>query len=198
MSSTAEKTDPALWEKMKDEITAGDKGGAKGEWSARKAQMAVQAYKQAGGGYKGRKDAHNHLAEWTKEDLGYQVGQEVRRHPRTLSAQGSARPPDRRRVQGHHRQEARRHEEGQAVLRPTEGRREEDCALSPRRWRVDQGGALRRGEAARHPGPVDDEQGGAGEGTEEVAAPSPFPPAARAGPFPLPAGEGGSGEAAEG
>ena len=74
MSSTAEKTDPALGEKVKKEITAGDKGGEKGEWSARKAQMAVQAYKQGGGGYKGRKDAHNHLVEWGEEDWGTKSG----------------------------------------------------------------------------------------------------------------------------
>ena len=54
MAKTAEKTDPALWERVKAEITAGDKGGDAGEWSARKAQMAVQAYKKRGGGYKGR------------------------------------------------------------------------------------------------------------------------------------------------
>lgn len=74
MSSTAEKTDPALWEKVKDEITAGDKGGEPGEWSARKAQMAVQEYKKRGGGYKGRKDPHNHLVEWGEEDWGTRSG----------------------------------------------------------------------------------------------------------------------------
>ena len=74
MSETAEKTDPALWEKVKDEVTAGGKGGEKGEWSARKAQLAVAEYKKRGGGYKGRKDPHNHLAEWTKEDWGTKSG----------------------------------------------------------------------------------------------------------------------------
>ena len=74
MSSTAEKTDPALWEKVKEEITAGDKGGEKGEWSARKAQMAVGEYKKRGGGYRGRKDPHNHLVEWGQEDWGTKSG----------------------------------------------------------------------------------------------------------------------------
>ena len=41
MSETAEKTNPALWERIKAEITAGAKGGKAGQWSARKAQMAV-------------------------------------------------------------------------------------------------------------------------------------------------------------
>jgi hypothetical protein len=69
MSETAEKTDPELWEKVKDEITAGAKGGKKGQWSARKAQMAVQEYKKRGGGYAGEKDdAHNSLHQWTEEE----------------------------------------------------------------------------------------------------------------------------------
>ena len=75
MAGTAEKTDPALWEKVKAEVTAGTKGGDAGEWSARKAQLAVHQYKAAGGGYKGRKDPHNHLAEWTHEEWGTKSGQ---------------------------------------------------------------------------------------------------------------------------
>jgi hypothetical protein len=76
MSETAKKTDPALWEKIKNKVEAGDKGGEKGEWSARKAQLAVAEYKKAGGGYEGKKDPHNHLAEWTKEDWGTKSGKE--------------------------------------------------------------------------------------------------------------------------
>ena len=34
-------------------IKAGGKGGAPGQWSARKAQMLAVAYKKAGGGYRG-------------------------------------------------------------------------------------------------------------------------------------------------
>ncbi len=74
MSETAEKSDPALWEKVKDEVTAGAKGGKKGQWSARKAQMAVAEYKKRGGDYVGEKDAHNHLHEWTEEDWGTKSG----------------------------------------------------------------------------------------------------------------------------
>ena len=74
MAAVAEKTDPALWEKVKAKVTEGDKGGHPGQWSARKAQMAVQEYKKAGGGYKGRKTADNHLAEWTHEDWGTKSG----------------------------------------------------------------------------------------------------------------------------
>jgi Family of unknown function (DUF5872) len=74
MASSAEKSDPALWERVKHEITQGDKGGNAGEWSARKAQMAVQRYKAEGGGYKGRKSADNHLAQWTREEWGTKSG----------------------------------------------------------------------------------------------------------------------------
>lgn len=74
MSGTAEKTDPTLWDDVKAEVTAGDKGGAKGEWSARKAQLAVREYKRRGGGYTGTKDPHNHLTEWTEEDWGTKSG----------------------------------------------------------------------------------------------------------------------------
>ena len=74
MSTTAEKTDPELWEKVKEEVTAGDKGGKPGQWSARKAQMAVNEYKHEGGGYRGEKDPHNHLKEWADEDWGTKSG----------------------------------------------------------------------------------------------------------------------------
>ena len=74
MGKTAEKTDPKLWEKVKDEVTQGDKGGRPGQWSARKAQMAVQDYKQEGGGYKGEKSEDNSLTRWTKEDWGTRSG----------------------------------------------------------------------------------------------------------------------------
>jgi hypothetical protein len=74
MSATAKKTDPALWDRIKREVEAGDKGGAAGEWSARKAQLAVAEYRKAGGGYEGKKDPHNHLAEWSKEEWGTRSG----------------------------------------------------------------------------------------------------------------------------
>ncbi len=76
MAETAEKTDPKLWEAIKDRVTQHDKGGKAGQWSARKAQLAVQEYKSAGGGYKGEKAADNHLAQWTREDWGTGSGAE--------------------------------------------------------------------------------------------------------------------------
>ena len=74
MSDTAEKTDPALWDTVKNEITAGAKGGRKGQWSARKAQMAVLEYKKRGGGYTGERDEHNSLHEWSEEDWNTKSG----------------------------------------------------------------------------------------------------------------------------
>ena len=46
-------TKPALRKRIFNRIKAGGKGGAPGQWSARKAQMVAQAYKKAGGGYRG-------------------------------------------------------------------------------------------------------------------------------------------------
>ena len=74
MSATAEKSDPKLWDKVKAEVTAGDKGGHAGQWSARKAQLAVAEYKKAGGGYEGEKAPDNHLQQWTDEDWGTKSG----------------------------------------------------------------------------------------------------------------------------
>lgn len=67
MSATAEKTDPKLWDKVKKQVTESDKGGKPGQWSARKAQAATKAYKDAGGGYAGKKSDDNHLTQWTDE-----------------------------------------------------------------------------------------------------------------------------------
>ena len=75
MSTSAKKTDPDLWEKVKADVTDGDKGGKPGQWSARKAQMAVQEYKHEGGGYEGKKSEDNHLVQWQEEDWGTKSGQ---------------------------------------------------------------------------------------------------------------------------
>ncbi|MBN8926076.1 MAG: hypothetical protein BGO51_12715 [Rhodospirillales bacterium 69-11] len=74
MAATAERTDPHLWEQVKAKVKRGGKGGAPGQWSARKAQLAVADYKRQGGGYRGRKSADNHLAQWTREEWGTRSG----------------------------------------------------------------------------------------------------------------------------
>ena len=63
-------TDPALRERLKEKIKAGDKGGSPGQWSARKAQLLAHAYKEEGGGYKSggkRTESQQHLTQWTEE-----------------------------------------------------------------------------------------------------------------------------------
>lgn len=45
-------TKPTLRKQLFEKIKAGDKGGAPGQWSARKAQFLAAEYKKAGGGYK--------------------------------------------------------------------------------------------------------------------------------------------------
>lgn len=75
MAERAERADPELWETVKAEVTAGDKGAEAGRWSARKAQFAVQEYKRRGGRYCGRKDADNSLLRWGEEDWGTKSGE---------------------------------------------------------------------------------------------------------------------------
>ena len=44
-------TKPGMRKRLFNRIKAAGKGGAPGQWSARKAQMLASAYKKAGGGY---------------------------------------------------------------------------------------------------------------------------------------------------
>ena len=74
MADETRRTDPKLWEKVKAEVTGGDKGGEPGQWSARKAQLAVTEYKHEGGGYEGERDPNNSLKQWTDEDWGTKSG----------------------------------------------------------------------------------------------------------------------------
>jgi len=72
--SSAKKSNPGLWKRIVASVKAGTKGGNAGQWSARKAQLAVQRYKKAGGGYKGTKESSNSLSKWTKEEWGTKSG----------------------------------------------------------------------------------------------------------------------------
>jgi len=65
--SSAKKSNPALWKRIVAAVKAGTKGGRAGQWSARKAQLAVARYKKAGGGYRGAKKKSNKLSKWTKQ-----------------------------------------------------------------------------------------------------------------------------------
>ena len=63
----ATKSNPELWKRIVASVKAGSKGGDAGEWSARKAQLAVQQYKKSGGSYKGPKKETS-LSKWTKQE----------------------------------------------------------------------------------------------------------------------------------
>ena len=67
MLSMTARTHPDLWAKVVEAIRAGHKGGNPGQWSARKAQLAVHAYKSAGGGYLGPLSPDNSLVRWTRQ-----------------------------------------------------------------------------------------------------------------------------------
>jgi len=59
------RSNEALWKKIKNEVMDSETAGTRaGQWSARKAQMAVRLYKEAGGEYSGNKGT---LAKWTKQ-----------------------------------------------------------------------------------------------------------------------------------
>jgi len=63
-----QRTKPDLWTRVKAEVTRGNKGGLSGQWSARKAQLAVKLYKDRGGKYIGKKSSKNSLHQWTIQD----------------------------------------------------------------------------------------------------------------------------------
>jgi len=61
-------TKPELRERLKRQILAGSKGGKPGQWSARKAQLLANAYRKAGGGYRGGLGkTQRSLKKWTRE-----------------------------------------------------------------------------------------------------------------------------------
>ncbi|KAB2577878.1 uncharacterized protein LTHEOB_11657 [Lasiodiplodia theobromae] len=65
-------TDPELRDEVKEEIHQSDKGGAPGQWSARKAQMMASEYKKRGGDYttdkKDQDESQQHLSKWGEEE----------------------------------------------------------------------------------------------------------------------------------
>ena len=66
--TSATKKNPSLWKRIVARIKAqASHGTAAGQWSGRKAQAAVKAYKKAGGGYSGAKKSNNSLAKWSKQ-----------------------------------------------------------------------------------------------------------------------------------
>jgi len=73
-------TRPQLRETIKRRIMAGSDGGRPGQWSARKAQLVAQAYRRAGGGYRGKPGrTQRSLKKWTSERWTTSDGKPARR-----------------------------------------------------------------------------------------------------------------------
>ena len=74
-------SDPALRERLKNEIRAAAKGGDPGTWSARKSQLLTLAYQKLGGGYLQQHPnaKQKDLKEWTKQDWQTSDDQPARR-----------------------------------------------------------------------------------------------------------------------
>jgi len=69
------RSDEPKWKRIVAAVKAGTKGAAAGKWSARKAQLATQRYKKAGGSYSGAKTkAQKSLTNWTGEKWGTKSG----------------------------------------------------------------------------------------------------------------------------
>ncbi len=60
---------------LREEIKQSDKGGNKGQWSARKSQLLTREYEKRGGGYTGDKDeSQKNLEKWTGKEWQTQEG----------------------------------------------------------------------------------------------------------------------------
>ena len=66
--TTATKSKPKLWKRIVARIKSQASHGTRaGQWSGRKSQAAVKAYKKAGGSYSGGKKSSNSLSKWSKQ-----------------------------------------------------------------------------------------------------------------------------------
>lgn len=63
-------TRPKLREQIKEELKQSDRGGRRGQWSARKSQLLVKEYERRGGGYRdeANREAATSLHEWTEQE----------------------------------------------------------------------------------------------------------------------------------
>ena len=137
MSSKVERSDPQLWERVKRDLTRSDKGGKPEQWSARKAQLAVQEYKRRGGGYRGCKPKDTSLEQSTVRMGARSPGRRAWNPASGIYAEESTRGANGRGIPHHLGQEASRFRAWQAAIRASR------CG-SPRRRR----GTARVGSAA--------------------------------------------------
>jgi|LakMenEpi03Aug12_release.lakeMendotaPanAssembly.Ray.scaffolds.fasta_scaffold16347_5 hypothetical protein len=70
-------TKPTLRERIKSRIMNSNVGGtASGKWSARKSQILVKRYEEAGGNYKGKKNkTQRNLDKWNKSNWRTKSGE---------------------------------------------------------------------------------------------------------------------------
>lgn len=78
-AASSKYSDPALRDRIKDEVTAGEKGGRAGQWSARKAQLVAHEYEAQGGGYTAPRDeTQQSLSNWSDEHWTTRDGEQAR------------------------------------------------------------------------------------------------------------------------
>lgn len=66
--TTSVRSNEALWQRIKTQVMNADIAGTRAhQWSARKATVAVQRYKKAGGRYKGPRSSNNSLHKWLSQ-----------------------------------------------------------------------------------------------------------------------------------
>ena len=83
--SEVRRTNPERWKQIVSRFKASSKGGSPGQWSARKAQLVAQEYKEAGGGYKGGKgEKQKSLEKWGDEK--WQTKDEYEKRSKAKSA----------------------------------------------------------------------------------------------------------------
>ncbi len=68
-------TKPIVRKRIVAEVLAGSKGGPRGKWTARKAQLVRRLYEEAGGGYRGGKtERQSKLTTWTGQNWRTRTG----------------------------------------------------------------------------------------------------------------------------
>lgn len=66
-SESVKRSNEHMWKKIVASVKKLNKGGKSGQWSARKAQLAVSLYKKKGGKYLSKKSSKNSLHRWSKQ-----------------------------------------------------------------------------------------------------------------------------------
>lgn len=134
-------TDPALRERLKKQILAGDKGGKPGQWSARKAQLLALEYKKAGGRYTTDKEhaaeSQKHLEQWTNENWTTADGNAAEKPDGTMArylpqkAWNALSPEQRKATDRKKREASRRGQQFVANTKPAKTARRKAASKAP-------------------------------------------------------------------